>query len=50
MDVSQYTCMAQYSPELDQLFVVADDRDGEAEFETGGDSTGHATDNPVVHA
>ena len=46
MGVSQYTCMAQYSPELDQLFVVADDRDGEAGNNSGGDST----DNPVVHA
>ena len=42
-----YTYMAKYSsPELDQLSGVADDRDGEAASNTGGDST----DNPVVHA
>ena len=47
MDVSQYTCMAKYSPELDQFSVVADDRDFEAEFV---DTEGDSTDNPVVRA
>ena len=47
MDVSEYTCRAQYSsPELDQLSGVAAERDGEARFDKDGDSA----DNPVDHA